>query len=111
MNFEIVVPIRPKSKSRPRAGRNGFYTDRKTKDYENLIGQAYKDAGGPKFENPVNVKLKFKKNSVTIYIEEIESESKLRGDIDNYAKAVLDGLNDIAYLDDKQVLKLDLTKE
>lgn len=78
MKFKLVVPVRPKSKSRPRAGRNGFYTDRKTKDYENEIAQAYKDADGPKFESPVKVKLKFKKNSVTIEIEQIEGESKLR---------------------------------
>ena len=32
------------------------------------------------------------------------------GDIDNYAKAILDGLNGIAYKDDKQVTELRLKK-
>jgi cyclopropane fatty-acyl-phospholipid synthase-like methyltransferase len=36
--------------------------------------------------------------------------SKLRGDIDNYAKSVLDGLNGVAYTDDKQIVSLELRK-
>ena len=36
--------------------------------------------------------------------------SKLRGDIDNYAKSILDGLNGVAYTDDKQIVSLELRK-
>ena len=39
-----------------------------------------------------------------------EEQSKLRGDIDNYAKAVLDALTTIAYADDKQIVSLKLRK-
>jgi Holliday junction resolvase RusA-like endonuclease len=37
-------------------------------------------------------------------------EIKLLGDIDNYTKTVLDGLNDVAWADDKQVIKLEVVK-
>ena len=36
---------------------------------------------------------------------------KLSGDIDNYAKAVLDALNGVAYNDDKQIVVLMLEKK
>ena len=42
---------------------------------------------------------------------EVEQPKKrLRGDIDNYAKSVLDALNGVAYKDDKQIVRLDLEK-
>ncbi len=37
-------------------------------------------------------------------------ESKLRGDVDNYAKSILDGLNGVAFQDDKQVHILNVEK-
>jgi Holliday junction resolvase RusA-like endonuclease len=36
----------------------------------------------------------------------VKEESKLRGDLDNYVKSLLDGLNGVAYEDDKQVVNL-----
>jgi Holliday junction resolvase RusA-like endonuclease len=39
-----------------------------------------------------------------------EHESSLRGDIDNYVKTILDGLNEVAWEDDRQVLKLTVVK-
>lgn len=36
--------------------------------------------------------------------------SSLRGDADNYAKLVLDGLNGVAYNDDNQVMQLSVEK-
>jgi Holliday junction resolvase RusA-like endonuclease len=39
-----------------------------------------------------------------------QPKSKLTSDIDNYAKAVLDALNGVAYTDDKQVVCLYLEK-
>jgi Holliday junction resolvase RusA-like endonuclease len=38
------------------------------------------------------------------------TKSELRGDIDNYAKSVLDALNGVAFKDDKQVIILELEK-
>jgi Holliday junction resolvase RusA-like endonuclease len=36
----------------------------------------------------------------------VKEESKLRGDVDNYVKSLLDGLNGVAYDDDKQIVNL-----
>lgn len=45
--------------------------------------------------------------AVTIYVF---VQSGRHGDIDNYVKAVLDGLNGVAYLDDRQVVQVFATK-
>jgi len=109
--YSLTIPIPPKSKGRPRAGRGGhFYTDKKTREYEDAVKQFYIDAQGPKFDGLIEVELTFKKNSITISIMEIKNESKLKGDADNLAKAVLDALNTVAYDDDRQVNNLKVYK-
>lgn len=42
---------------------------------------------------------------------ELVFPDKRRRDIDNYGKAILDALNQKAYLDDSQIVKLTLTKK
>lgn len=108
---EFKIERRAKAKSRPRATRTGHvYTDASTREYEKAVGEAYKSSGGPKFEGPVQVEINVYYNYVNVTIKDIENESKLRGDADNYAKSILDGLNKIAYLDDKQVHTLHIEK-
>jgi len=41
---------------------------------------------------------------------DLDSKSKLRGDIDNYVKTILDALNGIAWVDDNQVVKVTAIK-
>ena len=48
----------------------------------------------------------FTKDKITINIKEIIAESSLRGDVDNYVKSIMDGLNGVAYLDDGQVMNI-----
>jgi Holliday junction resolvase RusA-like endonuclease len=43
---------------------------------------------------------------MNVQIISVKEESKLRGDVDNYVKSLLDGLNGVAYDDDKQVVNL-----
>ena len=52
-----------------------------------------------------------------LFMEQIEldpdapfTKSRLTGDIDNYAKSILDALNGVAYTDDKQIVCLYLEK-
>ena len=108
--------VRPKAKARPRMTRTGrAYTPKATVDYEKSIADLYK---GPLFETGLlSVKLRFTIEGTEILIEPVVHnplvdgpKTKLTGDIDNYAKSVLDALNGVAYTDDKQIVCLYLEK-
>lgn len=111
VNFS--VPGRPQGKGRPRFSRRSgtVYTPKKTMEYEEKIRKAYLEAGGKKYSSPIVV-------IVNAYFLVPASWSKSirrsalngvfrpgRPDIDNILKAVMDALNGIAYLDDKQVVE------
>lgn len=102
----IVINMKPKAKGRPRAGKYGMYTDKATRQYEQAIKDAYIAQGGQMLEGPVSMSVTFTKDKITISLKQIEGESCLRGDIDNYIKSIMDGLNGVAYADDGQVLNL-----
>lgn len=106
MEYNFRIERRPKVKERPRMGRRGaIYTPRHTSEYEEIVAKAY--GNGPIFYGPVEVWMTFHKEHTDVTVREADLESsKLRGDIDNYAKAVLDGLNEVAFPDDRQVVKL-----
>jgi len=93
---KITVPGRPVPKGRPRLGVRGrkafIYTPPATREYEKLVGWIAKCSGCKPVDGPVAVDL-------DIYV-------RIRMDLDNVAKSVLDGLNGIAYQDDGQVVEL-----
>lgn len=96
---------RPQVKQRPRMTRRGkAYTPIKTHLAENVIGEGWT---GPKFDGPIYMEVVFDKNSSVVTVGILEDDeyppSPLRGDIDNYLKLVMDGLNGIAYEDDNQI--------
>jgi Holliday junction resolvase RusA-like endonuclease len=107
--YSFVVPIRPKVKTRPRVLKNGHtYTEKATKIYESAVSQCY---SGPKFDGQVEVSIVFKPTESVVTIRESDQvKSPLRGDVDNYGKAVLDALNGVAYDDDRQIAVLRLVK-
>jgi len=87
--------------------RGRVYTPAATHNAEQVIAAGWT---GPKFAGPVSVDVIFSKAGTTVTVESLDplvyGNSVLRGDVDNMAKLVLDALNGVAYLDDKQVCKL-----
>lgn len=114
--LRFVVPGRPRGKGRHRSRWTGSfvqtYPDVKTVSYENLVKLEYERTGGKLIEGPVGVAI------LVIYGIPKSASKKMRedmlnGDIlpstkpdaDNVAKAVLDGLNGVAYADDTHVTR------
>lgn len=106
---KFVVYGKPQGKARPRFSNGRVYTPTATKEYERQVEAAYiTAANGYKFaDKPVNV-------SITAYLKRAKSNRRefatSKPDVDNVAKAILDGLNGVAFDDDKQVVCLTINK-
>ena len=107
----FFVPEKVQGKARPRfSHRSGtVYTPGKTKSYERQIAEAYKAQYGFPHEGAVMVTIEAVFPIPKSWTRAKKAEAaagKLapgKPDIDNILKVVLDGLNGIAYKDDKQV--------
>jgi Holliday junction resolvase RusA-like endonuclease len=115
--MDLTIPIKAVSKERPRFHPQFkyAYTPKKTKDFESVIaayGAVYmRDHGLSVSEGYIDLDL-------TIYNKVPASWSKkktkdaldglirpTKGDLDNQLKSIMDGLNGVAYFDDKQVVQ------
>ena len=105
----------PQGKGRPRFTKSGHaFTPQATRDYEFLIASEYKEAKGEMFDGNVRVNIKayYKIPKATTkekrgLIERGLLKPAVKPDIDNVIKAILDGLNSVAYHDDNQVVYVD----
>jgi len=88
---DLTVRGEPRAKARPRVTRHGTYTPKTTRDYEDLIRDAWDSA--PRPDKPAAVRL-----VVRFFIG-----THRRVDVDNLLKCVKDALNGRAYDDDWQV--------
>lgn len=108
----FFVPGKVQGKARPRfSSRSGtVYTPSKTKSYERQIKEAYEVQEGLCREGRVMVVIEAVfpiPKSWTRAKKAAAMAGKIppgKPDIDNILKVVLDGLNDVAYEDDKQVV-------
>ena len=114
-SIDFIVPGVPVPKARPRLGKNGAYTPDKTRLYERKGAYHAREAmaGNPPVSCSVFVDL-----DIFMPIPEsfgkLKREKALEGivrpigkiDVDNVAKAILDHMNKIVYIDDNQVCEL-----
>lgn len=108
-NVFAYIPMRPVPKGRPRrSASGGMFTDRKTREFEKAVSlyckEAMKNAKLEPLQGPILCEIYMDDEECSISVSEYDAEkSKLRGDIDNYVKALLDGANGILFEDDKQI--------
>ena len=117
MRVDFTIHTAPVSKQRPRLGKGGcVYTPSKTKVFENIVALSY--GNRPSFDDKyIRIRLNFKFEVPKSYskkrrLEALEGKIRpTKGDIDNYIKAVLDGLNKKAWEDDRHIIGILAEKE
>ena len=113
--IRFFVEGKPQGKGRPRFSRNVVYTPKETLKYEKLIAGNYTGdvLQGPLF---IDITAFFAiPKSYTKAIKKDILDGKItptkKPDSDNIAKVVMDALNGIAYVDDRQVIDLRVVKK
>ena len=103
-----------KAKERARSGKGGrMFTPKETREFESAVKAWGTSLAVPPVAYPIRVLVTVYEG--TLSEEQIEA-SKLglryneKGDIDNLAKSILDGLNGVVYKDDKQISELTLQR-
>ena len=109
LTFE--VPGTPVPKGRPRVGKHGAYTPKRTKDYEAKVARtallARMAQGWKRARGPVELVLAVNEDSVEVSVRKVDATlTKRRSDLTNIAKAIEDAMNQIAYVDDVQIVRL-----
>lgn len=119
----FMIPGKPVGKARPKVNTytHKAYTPSKTKDYEKTVRNSYQNAVPPGerlHDGPVKVEIRAyyqmpksfsKAKKKAAMAREILPETK--PDLDNLAKAILDALNGLAYMDDSSITELYIRKE
>ena len=112
--FVLTAAIRPRAMPRPRgkAGQKAYMP----KSYQQwreqagwLVKQAWlRIARGQTLRGPLRVDMRLCRDRVTVWLSAAgEERHGLTGDVDNYAKALLDVMKDVGvYEDDSQVVDL-----
>lgn len=126
-SVHFIIPGPPRGKGRPRFSNGKAYTDEKTKAYEEVIAWQFMCAQRrwqltpdqwervKKAQVSVVIIASYevpKSDSKKVRLEKLENRQRptKKPDIDNVCKAVLDGLNRLAYEDDTQVYHLHAIK-
>jgi len=104
------LAIKPRVKQRPRVTKNGSYTPKETKEYEAAVAALWlEQLNGVTFDGPIGVEVGIGDSDVIVTVYSLDDTMRpkgIRGDMDNYGKAILDGLNGVAFKDDRQIEQL-----
>ena len=119
MQYTITIPGKPRGKGRPRFSRatGRTYTDDATAVYENLVKNMWMTVVGERLSGELAVSIEAhyaiptsKPKKMQAAMRDGAMRPTTKPDIDNVIKAVLDGLNGVAYADDSQVVALSASK-
>lgn len=115
MVCEIFVPTKPYPAPRPRFDSRSrrAYSPKEYEQVKQAIGLLARSKIKKPLEDAVRVELEFSYTAPKSWSKAKKDETiykTSRPDLDNLAKTVLDALNGIAFVDDSQVVELELSK-
>ena len=112
MRYELVIPIEPKPKARPRAtviaGHARVYTPKETRVFEAKVAAIAAEHIKEPIRGPVGITMRFFLKRPQRLMRTKDPEGAVpcpfRPDLDNLEKSFIDGINGIAFLDDAQIV-------
>ena len=111
--YSLTIKGTPEPKGRPRFMNGHAVTPEKTRRYERMVRALWLSEHKECLFGDVAVRLEFYMPIPTSWSKRKQGQARagairpaVRPDIDNLVKAVLDGLNETAYTDDKQIISL-----
>lgn len=121
--IEFVIMGEARGKGRPRFRNIGryvtTYTDKETISYENLVKISYINSNSERYMNKEILRCEIEiYQGIPKSVSKKKREQMIKGeirpgkkpDIDNCIKAILDGLNKVAYSDDTQIVEIESKK-
>lgn len=117
-SITFTIPGKPRGKTRPRFSKGGknAYTDRATKEYEEQVAEAFRQAGGQmagwaamKIKAYYLIPQRTRKDILQGMAEERIRPAK-KPDLDNVLKIIMDGLVGVAIEDDNQIVQVFIEK-
>lgn len=112
MRISFSLPIRPIPKGRPRFSKNGHvYTPPRTAEYERAIRRLARDYA-PKTlpSKKIGIAIKVQFCFKAAKSNPVERKHLCTPDIDNLMKPVMDALQDLFWINDSQIWKVDKEK-
>lgn len=121
MNYTFTVPGEPQGKARPRVVRRGdktvCYTPKETREYEQTVRAACADAAPDVIHGAVSVRIVAHYPVQDSWSQEKKDQAlaqmifpTVKPDADNVIKVIFDGMNGVAWDDDKQVTHTEFGK-
>lgn len=115
--MNLTIYGKPQPKERPRVYKGHGITPTRTKNYEAKIAAEWRAEYPNPLEGDIRVEIRFFMPTPISWskakMERAERgiiRPSVRPDIDNLVKIILDGLNGVAFMDDKQVVELTAAK-
>lgn len=102
--IKIEIPGEPVPAARPRFGNGRAYQPKRNAEYRKHIQEAARAAMGGK--PPLDGEL----SAVIKLYRKYKPATRAFGDLDNHLKQIFDGLNLIAFEDDKQIVRCTVEK-
>ncbi len=99
-----LVPFKRRAKATRKGSYLRMYTPAETQHEEAMVAKAYQ---GDLYEGPVRLEVHVFRALPKSRPKRVKSEpDTYKPDLDNIVKAVMDGLNTVAYADDSQVVEI-----
>lgn len=115
--MNLTIYGKPQPKERPKVYNGHGITPTRTRNYELMLARAWAAKYPEQAEGELFVQIIFRMPTPTSWSKPKKEKAErglirptVRPDIDNLVKIVLDGLNGVAFMDDKQVVELYATK-